>query len=191
MRTHSVLALTTNSCFTPNGARCTLPTRVSNIIIIANFVLIFHNHLQVVVGLKYTENASSLSSSHHHHRWRHPYVSSSWSNIFTARKRSLGQVNIFTGVFLSTGGYIWSGGAWSWGVPGPGEKGVWSWGGCLIPGGKCLILGRCLVPGGLVGPPPDGYCCGQYVSYWNAFLSKQVFSLVSLDQGLGRCDNPV
>ena len=37
--------------------------------------------------------------------------------IITARKRSLGQGNMFTGVCLSTGG----------GVPGPG--------GCLVPGG--------------------------------------------------------
>ena len=57
----------------------------------------------------------------------------------------------------------WGGGAWSWGVPGPrgvsgrGEEGLvlggaWSWG---VPGGDA---------------PPDGYCCGWYASYWNAFL---------------------
>ena len=43
------------------------------------------------------------------------------------------------------------GGAWSRGVPGPG--GAWSRG---VPGGD--------------PPPPDGYCCGWYASYWNAFL---------------------
>ena len=36
------------------------------------------------------------------------------------------------------------GGAWS--------RGVCSWGGCLVE------------------TPPDGYCCGRYASYWNAFL---------------------
>ena len=35
---------------------------------------------------------------------------------------------------------------------------------CLAAGG--LLLGR--VPGG--DPHPDGYCCGRYASYWNAFL---------------------
>ena len=60
------------------------------------------------------------------------------------------------------------------GVPGPGV--------CLVPGG--------LLPGGVPGPRPapggggvsippcteadppgrDGYCCGRYASYWNAFL---------------------
>ena len=32
--------------------------------------------------------------------------------------------------------------------------------------------GVCLVPGGGVpgGDHPDGYCCGRYASYWNAFL---------------------
>ena len=73
--------------------------------------------------------------------------------IFTARKRSLGQCNMFTPVCHS----------------GPG--------GCLIPEG-CLILGGvpgpgggCLVPAnGWWRPPPEGYCCGRYASYWNAFL---------------------
>ena len=57
-------------------------------------------------------------------------------DIITARKRSLGQGNIFTSVcqeFCSQGG--------------------------------------CLVPGGVWRPPlRDGYCCGWYASYWNAFL---------------------
>ena len=60
------------------------------------------------------------------------------------------------------GGSAPGGGAWSgvvcsqggllWGVPGPGGRG-------------CLLQG---VPGG--DPPPDGYCCERYASYWNAFL---------------------
>ena len=40
--------------------------------------------------------------------------------------------------------------------------------------------GGCMVPGGLLRgsawwrpPPQDGYCCGRYASYWNAFLCKQ------------------
>ena len=65
--------------------------------------------------------------------------------------------------------------------------GACSGGGCLVRG--CLVRG-CLIrgewsglgpgPGGLVWEdlvsggawwrPPDGHCCGRYVSYWNAFL---------------------
>ena len=67
--------------------------------------------------------------------------------LVTARKRILGQGNMFTGVFLSTGavpdpGGAWFGGmpglggcAWSRGVPGPGDCLVWggAWsGGCLV-----------------------------------------------------------
>ena len=101
--------------------------------------------------------------------------------FITTRKRSLGQGNIFTGVCLSTGG----GGACSrgvpapWGVPAPGgclvQEGGCS-GGCLLwgvpaPGGGGAWSGGCLVWGCLVETPPqDGYCCGWYTSYWNAFL---------------------
>ena len=64
-----------------------------------------------------------------------------------------------------------------------GPPDVWSRG-CLVPGGY-LVLG---VPGlggawsGGSGPglvpgldPPDGYCCGRYESYWNAFLYNDSF----------------
>ena len=34
------------------------------------------------------------------------------------------------------------------------------------PGGFCSWGGGCLVE----TPPRDGYCCGRYASYWNAFL---------------------
>ena len=92
--------------------------------------------------------------------------------IFTARKRSFGQGNMFTGVCLSTwggclvrrsgpGGWLVWGclvrGAWSQGVPGLG--GAWSggsaWsGGCLVLG--YLVLGRLPGPGeGLVETPPQ------------------------------------
>ena len=27
-----------------------------------------------------------------------------------------------------------------------------------------------ILPGGDPPPPGDGYCCGRYASYWNAFL---------------------
>ena len=79
--------------------------------------------------------------------------------IVTARKWSLGQGNMFTGVCLSTGGCLLRGGACSRGVPAWGgacSRGVWS------HGGGCS--GGCLVE------TPNGYCCGRYASYWNAFL---------------------
>ena len=63
----------------------------------------------------------------------------------------------------------------NWGGSGPGPqprgklRDIWS-GGCLVQGGACsrgcLLWG---VPGG-DPPPPNGYCCGWYASYWNAFL---------------------
>ena len=57
-------------------------------------------------------------------------------------------------------------GAWSgcvcmvWGVLGPGGHGLRG-----VHGLGGMVLGG--VPG---GDPPDGYCCGRYASYWNAFL---------------------
>ena len=57
-------------------------------------------------------------------------------------------------------------------------------GGCLLPGGLVQGVGMCLVRGGasswgvcLVETPlpPDGYCCGRYASYWNAFLLNLLF----------------
>ena len=78
--------------------------------------------------------------------------------IITARKRSLGQGNIFTSVcqeFCSQGGgCLLPGGACSW-------RGVWSRG-CLLlgvsgPGGACswggLVLGGACSLGGLVETP--------------------------------------
>ena len=67
-------------------------------------------------------------------------------------------------------GGAWFRGVWSQGLPGPGGGvGAWSWGGCLVPGG--LVLEGGFSRGYMVEThPPDGYCCGQYASYWNAFL---------------------
>ena len=69
-------------------------------------------------------------------------------------------------------------------------QGVCSKGGCLVPGrgawsGESLLRGG-LLPGGCLvwgvllagvpgGDPPDGYCCGRYASYWNAFLFQNMF----------------
>ena len=72
----------------------------------------------------------------------------SQTSFFTARKRSLGQGNIFAPVCHS----VHRGGL-GWGVPAPGG-----------PGGDT---------------PRDGYCCGRYASYWNAFLSLLKFLLFS------------
>ena len=53
-------------------------------------------------------------------------------------------------------------------------RGVSSWRGAWSQGvscrGGCLVRWGCArgVPGG--DTPRDGYCCGRYASYWNAFL---------------------
>ena len=77
---------------------------------------------------------------------------------------------VFTGVCLSTGGCVHVPGGVSFGgcmVWGCMVLGVWSQGGCMVPGGGWLSGSR-----GVSGRPPgrDGYCCGRYASYWNAFL---------------------
>ena len=59
------------------------------------------------------------------------------------------------------GGVCLPGGVWSGGVPALG-------GACF--GGACSRRGCLLFGGAWWRPPPDGYCCGQYASYWNAFL---------------------
>ena len=45
----------------------------------------------------------------------------------------------------------------------------------------CLLLGGCLLPGGGCGDPlkADGYCCGRYAYYWNAFLFLGMFVILS------------
>ena len=78
--------------------------------------------------------------------------------------------NVFTGVYLSTGG-----GSVSRGALGPGRslprgrgvsfKGV---GLCLsTEGGGFSVQGE---GGSLPGRPPRTLMCGRYVSYWNVFL---------------------
>ena len=79
------------------------------------------------------------------------------TQFITARKRSLGQGNMFTGVCLSIGGggCLVPGGSGPrgclvWGVPGPG--------GCLLQGvpapGGCLLVGGGSGPGGAWWRPP-------------------------------------
>ena len=68
---------------------------------------------------------------------------------------------VFTGICLSTGGPL---GGSAPGGPGPGGGGAWS-GGVGIP--ACTEADP---------PGKDGYCCGRYASYWNAFLLVLVVS---------------
>ena len=43
-----------------------------------------------------------------------------------------------------------------------------------VHGGGGWCLPQCMLgytaPLGQTPPPADGYCCGRYASYWNAFL---------------------
>ena len=88
-----------------------------------------------------------------HRLWKN-YQNGNNLVIFTAHKRSLGQGNMFRSCvcqeFCPRGVWYHRRGAWSRGVPGTG--------GCLLPGGCAWWR------------PPHSYCCGQYASYWNAFL---------------------
>ena len=108
------------------------------------------------------------------------WFSNPWFQIFffTARKRSLGQGNIFRSVcqeFCPQGGGCLLLGC----VSAPSE-------GCMVQGGSapggCLLLGGCLVwggsaPGGCLvwgvpgGDPPGRLLLWRYASYWNAFFS--------------------
>ena len=70
-----------------------------------------------------------------------------------------------------------AGGAWSWGVSGPGGFSPGGKGG-LVPGRwGCLVQGEELSgPRGVTGGDlPGGYCCGRYASYWYAFLLHLAF----------------
>ena len=135
--------------------------------------------------------------------------------IITARKRSLGQGNIFTsvcqefhphggsacsqGVWFRAEGGASSGGSGPGGVSRPTPKGEvegdqvqahtrgGNWGGSgpdPHPRGKLRgIRSRPTPKGEIEGdqvqaphPTPDGYCCGRYASYWNAFLFGIIFA---------------
>ena len=75
----------------------------------------------------------------------HPESTNNEHEIITARKRSLGQGNMFTGVCLSTGWMPGAGGAWS--------RGCLLWEGGLVQGGAWSGG----VPG---GDPPTGAAAG-------------------------------
>ena len=65
------------------------------------------------------------------------------------------------------------------GVPGP--RGGLVRGGCLVPGRGVWSRG---VPdpggGAWWRSPRDGYCCGRYASYWNAFLFTIIVMLFDM-----------
>ena len=84
-------------------------------------------------------------------------------NIFTARKGSLRRLGyVFTRVCLSRGGQSAPGGHCLLQVGGACSRGV------SAPRGVCSGVGG-------VETPRDGYCCGRYASYWNAFLFIYLF----------------
>ena len=90
-------------------------------------------------------------------------------------------VILFTGGCLVPVGCLVQGGAWSWG--GAWSRGVWSRGeGMPGPGGS-LVLGG----GAWWRPPLDGYCCGRYASYWNAFLFNSGHPHLRTRLKLNRC----
>ena len=102
--------------------------------------------------------------------WANGIYGHKWVIALLPPATKLGQGYIFTGMCDSVHG----GGAWSGRVPGLGV--AWFRGGVPGPGGmpglgECLILGGGAWSGGAWWrPPQDGYCCGLYASYWNAFL---------------------
>ena len=115
------------------------------------------------------------------------------SDFVTVRKRSLRRLCFYTCLSVLRGGVRYPGpypgGGWEvwlgasrpipWGrlgglaggggFPGPYPGGSWRvWpGGAPGPG-----LGGVCIPACTEAdiPPADGYCCGRYASYWNAFL---------------------
>ena len=73
------------------------------------------------------------------------------------------------------------GGAWSGGEGlVRGESG--GLGGCLLKGGACSGEGVPALGGAWWRDPlpPDGYCCGRYPSYWNAFLYFELYAMFFL-----------
>ena len=109
--------------------------------------------------------ASFRCKAQRHVNLTNPFRTRCCTQVVTARKRSLGQGNIFIGVcqeFCSQGGCLLPGVS----VPGGG--------GCLVQGvsarGGACSGGWCLLPGGVPGGDPHGWLLLRYASYWNAFL---------------------
>ena len=99
-----------------------------------------NNVIQFIVTCSSIDNNSDISNQRNHYR----------------PQTKLREGNVFTGVCDSVHG----------GVPGPG--GLWfQWGGAWSGGAGPGGSGLGGVPG---GDHADGYCCGRYTSYWNAFL---------------------
>ena len=46
-------------------------------------------------------------------------------------------------------------------------------------------------PRGSRHPPADGYCCGRYASYWNAFLLHTLISVLNKNQVEDLCEIPL
>ena len=68
----------------------------------------------------------------------------------------------------------------AWGVSRPTSRGSWGvWPGVSRPtlggGLQAHTRGRVYQHALIQTPSADGYCCGQYASYWNAFLSDIIF----------------
>ena len=98
-------------------------------------------------------------------------------HIITACKHSLRRLCFYRCLSVHGGGGVWSQ------VEVPASGGVCSGGGLVLRGvscpGRCLVPGGCLLLGGPGGDTPrDGYCCGWYASYWNAFLCLNVKRLL-------------
>ena len=68
------------------------------------------------------------------------------------------------------------GGCLLWRVPAPREVPI---PGGLVPGGLVLVgfgpRGVLVLEGCLDEAPDNGYSCGRYASYWNAFLFELLF----------------
>ena len=94
-------------------------------------------------------------------KWHHTEL---FYELLPPANEVLGKV-IFLHLFV----ILFTGGGWYPSMP--------CSGGCVLSkhalqrgGGVPARGGVCLVWGGLLETPLDGYCCGRYASYWNAFL---------------------
>ena len=87
--------------------------------------------------------------------------------FFTARNEVGSRLSFYTCLSVHRGGVC------SRGSPGPhpGESPGPRWGVSRPMSGGCIpAYTEAATP-----PPPDGYCCGWYASYWNAFLFIYLF----------------